>query len=235
MSDDENTTDHKNDLGQIVADNIQRHMERRALNGVKLAEKAGLSRTSVYAVVQRKAKHPRLDTLMSIAAAMDLTILDLLDDGSSDAALKQVEALVSSLNQDRQSLTKKLLMCLASDSQPPNDDSKTGGDSTEVTRSENIRLFEDIADRIKWHRSTLGLNQAEYSDSIAVTRSEFSLWEAGTHRISLDGALKMNRRYGVSLDFLYLGADGALSMTLRNAWLERKNAEQKRLTKPPKA
>jgi len=83
------------------------------------------------------------------------------------------------------------------------------------------RPYADIAERIKWHRKTVGLNQAEYATSIGVKRSALSLWEAGTHRLSLDGALALRNKYGLSLDFMYEGIDDALPMTLRNAWRDR--------------
>jgi transcriptional regulator with XRE-family HTH domain len=83
------------------------------------------------------------------------------------------------------------------------------------------RPFSDIAERIKWHRETVGLNQEEYAASIGVKRAILSLWEAGTHRLSLDGALALRKRYGLSLDFMYEGIDDALSMTLRNAWRDK--------------
>lgn len=86
---------------------------------------------------------------------------------------------------------------------------------------ETIRPYADIAERLKWHRSTLKMSQAEYAASIGIKRSAFSLWEAGTHRLSLDGALALRSKYGLSLDFMYEGIDDALSMTLRNAWRER--------------
>ena len=87
---------------------------------------------------------------------------------------------------------------------------------------ENIpRPFADIAARIKWHRSTVGLNQADYAASIGIKRPAFSLWEAGTHRLSLDGALALRTRYALSLDFMYAGNDDALPMTLRNAWRDK--------------
>lgn len=86
---------------------------------------------------------------------------------------------------------------------------------------DKLRPYEDIAERIKWHRSTIGLNQNDYAESIGVKRSAFSLWEAGTHRLSLDGALSLRSKYGLSLDFMYEGIDDALPMTLRNAWRER--------------
>ena len=60
-----------------------------------------------------------------------------------------------------------------------------------------------------------------YAASIGVKRSAFSLWEAGTHRMSLDGALALRSKYGLSLDFMYEGIDDALPMTLRAAWRGR--------------
>ncbi len=84
------------------------------------------------------------------------------------------------------------------------------------------RPFADIAERLKWHREmVVDMKQQEYADSIGVKRSALSLWEAGTHRLSLDGALALRNKYQLSLDFMYEGMADALPMTLRNAWLER--------------
>ncbi|MDB6454732.1 helix-turn-helix domain-containing protein [Falsirhodobacter sp. 20TX0035] len=85
------------------------------------------------------------------------------------------------------------------------------------------RPFADIAERIKWHREVVLKcpRQEDYATSIGVKRSALSLWEAGTHRLSLDGALALRSKYGLSLDFMYEGIDDALPMTLRNAWRER--------------
>lgn len=89
--------------------------------------------------------------------------------------------------------------------------------------NDTVRPFAAIADRIKWHRKEVlsDMRQQDYADSIGVKRSALSLWEAGTHRLSLDGALALRRKYGLSLDFMYDGIDDALPMTLRNAWRER--------------
>lgn len=84
------------------------------------------------------------------------------------------------------------------------------------------RPFADIAERLKWHRETvLGLKQDDYAKTIGTKRAAYSLWEAGTHRLSLDGALALRSKYGLSMDFMYEGIDDALPMTLRNAWRER--------------
>ena len=87
--------------------------------------------------------------------------------------------------------------------------------------SETPKPYADIAERIRWHRNLLRLTQQEYAERIGVKRSAFSLWEAGSHRLSLDGALALRKRYGLPLDFMYEGIDDALPMTLRNAWLDR--------------
>lgn len=84
------------------------------------------------------------------------------------------------------------------------------------------RPFADIAARIRWHREIImNMTQDAYASSIGVKRPAFSLWEAGTHRLSLDGALALRTKYGLSLDFMYEGIDDALPMTLRNAWRDR--------------
>lgn len=87
--------------------------------------------------------------------------------------------------------------------------------------TDNDRPFADIAARLKWHRDIEGLTQDQYAAKIGMKRPRYSLWEAGTHRLSLDGALALRRRFGLSLDFMYEGIDDALPMTLRNAWRDK--------------
>ena len=87
---------------------------------------------------------------------------------------------------------------------------------------EKPRPYADIAERLKWHRETImEMSQEAYAASIGHKRAALSLWEAGAHRLSLDGALALRSKYGLSLDFMYEGIDDALPMTLRNAWRDR--------------
>jgi DNA-binding XRE family transcriptional regulator len=92
---------------------------------------------------------------------------------------------------------------------------------TFAAMSDVARPFPDISDRLSWHRELLGLTQEEYAAKLGMKRARYGLWEAGTHRLSLDGALAIRRTFGLSLDFMYEGIDDALPMTLRNAWRER--------------
>lgn len=79
--------------------------------------------------------------------------------------------------------------------------------------------YSDIGERLRWHRDLLNVDQADYvKPLLAVKRSAYSNWEAGSSRLSLNGALEIRETYGLSLDFLYAGIDDALPMTLRNAW-----------------
>lgn len=87
--------------------------------------------------------------------------------------------------------------------------------------------YADIAERLKWHREEVeGLTQMEYANKIGVKRPRYSLWEAGSHRLSLDGALALRHTFGLSLDFLIEGIDEALDMSLRIAWRERPSVKR---------
>lgn len=87
--------------------------------------------------------------------------------------------------------------------------------------TDKARPYLDIATRLIWHRSMMGLTQDEYAAQIGMKRPRYSLWETGSHRLSLDGALALRKRWGLSLDFMFEGIDDALPMTLRNAWRDR--------------
>lgn len=96
------------------------------------------------------------------------------------------------------------------------------------------RPFDDIADRLRWHRESVAMTQEQYAETIDVKRARYSLWETGDHRLSLDGALALRKRWGLSLDFMYEGIDDALPMTLRNAWRDRPrvNSSKKSIENP---
>jgi transcriptional regulator with XRE-family HTH domain len=83
------------------------------------------------------------------------------------------------------------------------------------------RPFSDISERLRWHRAAMGMEQREYAERAGIKRATFSNWENGDYRLSIDGALALQKTYGLSLDFLYLGIADALPMTLRKAWFDR--------------
>tara|TARA_R100001086_G_scaffold231944_1_gene152913 strand:+ start:65 stop:334 length:270 start_codon:yes stop_codon:yes gene_type:complete len=69
---------------------------------------------------------------------------------------------------------------------------------------------ENVAKRLKWLRETTGLTQSAFADSINVTPTVYNNWETGRQRLSLEGALSLNKVYGTTLDFLFLARRGDL-------------------------
>jgi len=78
---------------------------------------------------------------------------------------------------------------------------------------------ENVAKRLIWLRSYLGLTQREFAESIDVAATNLNNWEKGRQRLSLDGGLRINRIYGTSLDFLFLGRRSDLSTDMAKALL----------------
>ena len=64
------------------------------------------------------------------------------------------------------------------------------------------------------------MNQTDYAGLLGIKRTALANWETGYNRVSLDTALVMRDKFGLSLDFIYAGIDDALPMSLRNALLE---------------
>lgn len=87
--------------------------------------------------------------------------------------------------------------------------------------TENQKPFDDIAERIRWHRALLGLTQQEYAAKAGLKRAQLNNWESGDYRLSIDGARALRKTYGLSLDFMYEGIEDALPMTLRQAWMDK--------------
>ncbi len=81
--------------------------------------------------------------------------------------------------------------------------------------------YGDIAARLFWHRTLMGADQKNYAEKAGLKRSQYSNWETGLSRLSLDGGRALRQTYGLSLDFLFEGIDDALPMTLRMAWRDR--------------
>lgn len=91
------------------------------------------------------------------------------------------------------------------------------------------RPYSDIAERLRWHRIEVEkLDQHAYAAKAGVTRSSLNNWESGDYQLSIGGARKLRRTFGLSLDFMYEGMDDALPMTLRQAWRSRPSVSASR-------
>ncbi|MBO9428197.1 helix-turn-helix transcriptional regulator [Sulfitobacter sp. R18_1] len=70
--------------------------------------------------------------------------------------------------------------------------------------------YADIAHRLRAVRAYYDLGSAEYAEQANVSPKSYSQWESGDFRVSVDGAIRLHERYGISLDYIYLGVLDAL-------------------------
>ena len=77
-----------------------------------------------------------------------------------------------------------------------------------------IYSAENVALRIKWIRKYFDLSQTEFAATIDAQITQYNNWELGRQRLSLDGALRINEVYGISLDFLFLDRREALPISM---------------------
>lgn len=100
----------RRDYNLIAAANIERLMEINGFNGVTLAEAAGLSRTSVYAVIKRDIASPRLSTLTKIADALNVTVHELLTQGNDGQLGEEIANLVAAIPNEQRLRVRDMLL-----------------------------------------------------------------------------------------------------------------------------
>ena len=63
----------------MINENLKKFRMKKGLSRIKLEEKAGISRRTIEFIEKRKIANPRLITLRKLAAALDVTINDLIE------------------------------------------------------------------------------------------------------------------------------------------------------------
>ena len=74
----------------------------------------------------------------------------------------------------------------------------------------------NIAKRLVTTRRALGLKQSDFCQQIGVEKNVYNPFEKGRRRITVDVAIKIYERFGVSLDWIYCGDTSHLSVELYN-------------------
>lgn len=69
---------------------------------------------------------------------------------------------------------------------------------------------EAVGARIELLRVALGLNQTEFAKEANILRVGVANWEAGRQRPGFDAAEKICDRFGVTLDWIFLGREETL-------------------------
>ena len=69
--------------------------------------------------------------------------------------------------------------------------------------NENRPDYSDIGRRIIAFREHLGLSASAFAKEVGVSPSRLGNWENGHRRVSVDVAVVLSEKYGLSLDFIY--------------------------------
>lgn len=71
-------------------------------------------------------------------------------------------------------------------------------------------LHEEIGSRLRRLRRARGFTVAEFAKLHGWNPTQLTNWETGHRRITIDAAAQLRERYGVTLDWIYLGSEAAL-------------------------
>jgi transcriptional regulator with XRE-family HTH domain len=82
--------------------------------------------------------------------------------------------------------------------------------------SEQAPHFE-IGERLRKLRALTGLSQLEFAKKHGFGSTQYTNWEVGTRRITIDSAARLKERYGATLDYIYLGRIETLSQNLASS------------------
>lgn len=74
-----------------------------------------------------------------------------------------------------------------------------------------------IGARIRRLRKHFGFSLHDFADLHAWGATRLTNWETGHRRITVEAATQLRARYGVTLDWIYLGAEGGLPVDLARA------------------
>ncbi|MER5171612.1 helix-turn-helix domain-containing protein [Thioclava kandeliae] len=78
--------------------------------------------------------------------------------------------------------------------------------------------FPEIGERLRAVREAMSnLNQKDWASKNGFSISQYSNWENGLRRISVDEAQRLCDLYGLTLDFIYRGRRDGLPESLRNS------------------
>lgn len=97
---------------------------------------------------------------------------------------------------------------------------------SEQVRTQNVSRpdYTEIGDRLRAVRLAYAPDstQASWAGTHGFSRTQYSNWENGIRRISLDAAERLCSTYGLTLDFLFMGRRDGLSENARKAVSEQR-------------
>lgn len=79
-----------------------------------------------------------------------------------------------------------------------------------MTTTPNPAQIEQIASRLRVLEAILGMSSSAIADAAGIARNTYSQWRKGKGRPQLDQAVLLCDRFGITLDWIYLGSTSGL-------------------------
>lgn len=89
----------KHPLIEALTVNLKRHMAEADLSALALAQKAGVGRTAVYDILYGKSQNPGIITLVKLAAAMNISLTQLIVGDDAEEFASRLATAVEGLPQ----------------------------------------------------------------------------------------------------------------------------------------
>ena len=75
-------------------------------------------------------------------------------------------------------------------------------------------LAKDSGRRLLETRTALGLTQREFSEAVGVRQTQYTMFETGSRRITIEIAVKLRDHYNLTTDWIYCGDPSGLPYRL---------------------
>lgn len=99
-----------------LSDNLKRIREDRGISQVELAERCGMSASQISKMEQGAQKNPHIETVVAMAAALGVSIEELVFGTEGPNGMKYMLAAIDSLPAEKQRTVKELIAAFVAQS-----------------------------------------------------------------------------------------------------------------------
>jgi transcriptional regulator with XRE-family HTH domain len=202
---------------------IKELRKERGLTLEELAEKAGMS-VSFLSMIENGKRNVNAARLDALARALNVRIPELLRDGALSPALAEHLRIISELPLDDQRSIFRHAMGLSLEQEEPDNveidapvevgEQEPSVAAKAFVSSGNKYPYAAIGARVRRLRDHLGYASMDFAHLHGWGPTQLVNWETGHRRITIEAATILRERYGVSLDWVYLGVEGSLPQHL---------------------
>lgn len=99
-----------------LSDNLKRIREERGISQERLAERCGISKAQISKMETGVQKNPHIETIVAIAAALGVSVEELIFGTEGPNGMKYMLEAIESLPADKQNTVKELIAAFVAQS-----------------------------------------------------------------------------------------------------------------------